>query len=86
MGIIDPEMQCIALLISFIVRGLFAGDETWKMVCRSVMGSVTLRLGFRDGHVWQGGHRFIFTDAPVHCTCFSLPSVHIADLEFRDGV
>ena len=45
LGIIDREMQCRALLTKFIVRGLFPGNETWKMLFRSVLHTVTPQLG-----------------------------------------
>ncbi|MCO5581971.1 hypothetical protein L7F22_035860 [Adiantum nelumboides] len=32
LGIIDPEMQSRALLTKLIVRGLFPGNEPWKML------------------------------------------------------
>lgn len=66
LGIIDTEMQCRALLTKFIVCGLFPGNETWKMLFRSILHTVTPRLGTRDGHTWSASIRYIFSDAPLH--------------------
>ena len=71
LGIIDPEMQCRALLTKFIVRGLFPGNETWKMLFRSVLHTVSPRLGTRDGHSWTASARYIFSDAPLHTSHLS---------------
>ena len=64
LGIIDPEMQCKALLTKFIVRGLFPGNETWKLMLRSVLDTVTLRP-MRGGQSWRPDVRYIFTTAPL---------------------
>ena len=64
LGIIDPEMQCKALLTKFIVRGLFPGNETWKLMLRSVLDTVTPRP-MRGGQSWRPGVRYIFTTAPL---------------------
>ena len=70
-GVIDPEMQCRALLTKFIVRGLFPGNETWKLLFKSVLHTVTPQLGTRDGHTWVESIRYIFTDAPLHTSHLS---------------
>ena len=52
LGLIDPEMQCRALLTKLIVRGLFPGNETWKLLFCSVLHTVTPQLGTQDSHTW----------------------------------
>ena len=32
LGLVDPLMQCKALLANFIVRGLLPGNKSWKML------------------------------------------------------
>ncbi|MCO5580302.1 hypothetical protein L7F22_034168 [Adiantum nelumboides] len=64
LGIIDREMQSRALLTKLIVRGLFPGNEPWKMLLQSGLATVTLTYGVRDGHMWTSGMRFLFMDAP----------------------
>ncbi|MCO5608458.1 hypothetical protein L7F22_062668 [Adiantum nelumboides] len=65
LGIIDPEMQSRVLLTKLIVRGLFPGNEPWKMLLQSDLATVTPTYGVRDGYIWTPGMRFLFTDAPV---------------------
>ncbi|MCO5568565.1 hypothetical protein L7F22_022264 [Adiantum nelumboides] len=64
LGIIDPEMHSRALLTKLIVKGLFPGNEPWKMLLQSSLATVTPTYGVRDGHIWTTGMRFLFTDAP----------------------
>ncbi|MCO5591619.1 hypothetical protein L7F22_045608 [Adiantum nelumboides] len=54
-----------ALLTKLIVRGLFLGNEPWKLLLQSDLATVTPTYGVRDGHIWTPGMRFLFTDAPV---------------------
>ncbi|MCO5587740.1 hypothetical protein L7F22_041692 [Adiantum nelumboides] len=65
LGIIHPEMQSHALLTKLIVRGLFPGNEPWKMLLQSDLDTVTPTYGVRDGHIWTPRMSFMFTDAPV---------------------
>ncbi|MCO5571416.1 hypothetical protein L7F22_025156 [Adiantum nelumboides] len=65
LGIIDPDMQSRALLTKLIVRGLFPGNEPWKILLQTDLATVTPTYGVRDGHIWTTGTRFMFTDAPV---------------------
>ncbi|MCO5614189.1 hypothetical protein L7F22_068470 [Adiantum nelumboides] len=65
LDIIDPEMQSRALLTKLIFRGLFPGNEPWKMLLQPDLDTVTPTYGVRDDHIWTPGMRFMFTDAPV---------------------
>ncbi|MCO5594013.1 hypothetical protein L7F22_048032 [Adiantum nelumboides] len=58
-------MQSRALLTKLIVRGLFPGNEPWKMLLQPGLVTVTPTYGVRDGHIWTSGMRFLFTDAPL---------------------
>ena len=40
LGLVDPLMQCKALLAKFIVRGLLPGNEPWKMLLQLRMKEV----------------------------------------------
>ncbi|MCO5556695.1 hypothetical protein L7F22_010246 [Adiantum nelumboides] len=64
LAIIDSEMQSRTLLTKLMVRGLFLGNEPWKMLLQSDLATVTRTYGVRDGHLWTPGMRFLFTDAP----------------------
>ncbi|MCO5560007.1 hypothetical protein L7F22_013612 [Adiantum nelumboides] len=58
-------MQSRALLTKLIVRGLFPGNEPWKMLLHLGLATVTPTYGVRDGHIWTHRMRFLFFDAPV---------------------
>ncbi|MCO5592217.1 hypothetical protein L7F22_046215 [Adiantum nelumboides] len=49
LGIIDPELQSRALLTKLNVRGLFPGNEPWKMLLQSALATATLTFGVRAG-------------------------------------
>ncbi|MCO5559779.1 hypothetical protein L7F22_013383 [Adiantum nelumboides] len=83
LGIIDPEMQSRALLTKLIVRGLFPGNEPWKMLLQSDLDMVTPTYGVRDGHIWTTGMRFMFTDAPVRQDRVHQQPIHIVYTDFR---
>ena len=45
LGLVDPLMQCKALLAKFIVRGLLPGNEPWKMLLQLRMKEVFPKYG-----------------------------------------
>ncbi|MCO5573785.1 hypothetical protein L7F22_027559 [Adiantum nelumboides] len=65
LGIVDPEIQSRALLTKLIVRGLFPGNEPWKMLLQSDLDTVTPTYGVRDGHICTPGMRIMFTNVVV---------------------
>ena len=45
LGLVDPLIQCKALLAKFIVRGLLPGNELWKMFLQLRMKEVFPKTG-----------------------------------------
>ena len=45
LGLIDPLLQCKALLGKFIIRGLLPGEEPWKKILRQRMVKVMPSIG-----------------------------------------